>query len=57
MAATSPPLLLRDDDKNANATTDDNKNENEDAHKCTEAKGHRMGAQVSKPAPACQLTH
>jgi len=56
MAATSPPLLLRDDNKNANATTDDNKNENK-AHKHTEAKGHWMGAQVSKLAPACQLTH
>jgi len=57
MVATSPPLPLRDDKKNANATTDDNENKNEDTHKCAEAKGNRMGAQVSKPAPACQLTH
>ena len=57
MAAMSPPLPLCDDDKNANTTTDDNENENDNAHKCAEAKGNRMGAQVSKPAPACQLTH
>src|SRR6266700_6769946 len=56
MAATSPPLPLCDDNNNTNAMTNDNENENDDAHKHAEAKGNRMGAQVSKPAP-CLPAH